>query len=248
MDAEFARIGMEVRYFTAVDAATTTDQTFAATFAATGPLGALGRGDMACTLSHFALLEAFLETDADYALALEDDAVLAADLPRWLSDVSWVPEDADIVKLERFEAAGLVVLLAPERARHLGRRISRILSRHSGTAGYLITRAAARRVLDAAHQVALPIDHFLFNANASPLAATLTLYQIEPALVRQKMAEISSDVAPLRRDRALVGWAKKRRDLKRGYYEIRRLPVQVWQMLARGARLRAIDWQDKTGN
>ena len=243
--AQAKTLGIDLPFFDAVTPATAPDGAMER-FTENGPLGRLGEGDKACTLSHLAAIDAFLASSADVALILEDDAQLATDLPAWLADLSWIPSDADLVKLEAFEQKGLVVLLGKPILERFGRHLSQLLSRHTGGAGYLITRSAAERVLATRNPLRVPIDHMLFNANVSALAADLKSYQVYPALVRQQKTKGGSD---LRRPRNAVdepGWAHVRREIVRGWYEIRCLPRQLGNAVFSGARLKTIVFADHT--
>ncbi len=241
MSAQAEKIGLPIRFFDAVNGAETAPEDFAQRFDNHGPLGEFGAGDMACTLSHLQICEQFLESTSTHCVVLEDDALMAADLPDWLSDLSWFPRDADIVKLEAGTQKGLVVLLGRTKQSHLGRDLRPLLSRHTGAAGYIINRNAARKILGHLLHIDMPIDHFLFNQNISPIAADLGIYQIEPALVQQDEAAGVSDLHALRKtdmpksDRWL-------RDVRRGWAEVSRLPQQVLAMLIKGARLVKIEW------
>ena len=100
--------------------------------------------DMACTLSHAKAWGAFLASDADVALILEDDVFLSPDTGAWLSDLCWWPADAGIVKFERWRAKKLQVALGKDGVAHLGREVRQMLSRHAGGAAYAISRGAAQ--------------------------------------------------------------------------------------------------------
>ena len=113
-----------------------------------GPWGSFALQNMACTLSHDLIWQRFLKTDAEFAFVLEDDVFIAPDLGEWLADTSWWPKDADLIKFERWRSDGLYVLLGGDPLQpHKGRALHRMFSRQSGSAGYMLTRAAAEKFL-----------------------------------------------------------------------------------------------------
>lgn len=123
----------------------------------------LRRGEAASLLSHLAVAEALLETDYDYALVLEDDAVPlqgaceviteAVDQASAGGGPAW-----DVLRLERTERrkARIVVGHLPS-----GRRLVDYLRQPSGTTAYLLNRGGAERMLAAAESIDRPPDIFL---------------------------------------------------------------------------------------
>lgn len=71
-----------------------------AVIATRGPLGAMGIGDRACTVSHTLAWQEFLSGSASHALFLEDDVWLAGDITTTLSDTGWIPPGHGLIKLE----------------------------------------------------------------------------------------------------------------------------------------------------
>ena len=234
-------LGLTFSFFEAIDTIKLASSPLRARLSDKGPLGHLGLGDMACTLSHLTLFQKLAQSEDRAYLILEDDAVLAQDLPRFLNDLSWIPEDTDIIKLETWNDPKLMVLLGRQKGTHHGRSLHKLLSRHSGTAGFIITRTCAQKILTKADKIRVPIDHLLFNANVSPLARSLSVAQLTPALIRQKEDQGQSDIVGLRNQAKSTekAWA---RELKRGYFEISRLPQQLGSLVFKGARLRKIPW------
>lgn len=105
---------------------------------------ALKPGEVGCYASHLKALMIIIERGLEYALILEDDAVLPRDLRRVIEDVlACLPHSWDLVHLcgdprravkpvRRLEHRGALV------------RYSRV---PSGTVGYLISRGGARKFL-----------------------------------------------------------------------------------------------------
>lgn len=184
----------------------------------TGPWGTFQPGNMACTISHEYAWERFLQTEAEYCVILEDDVFVSPDIAAWLADMSWWPQDAQLVKFERWNGRDTKVLLSRDGPDHLGRSLRRLFSRHVGSAGYILNRQGAQIML--AHRpFAVSIDNHLFNRNASPAARAVVTYQINPALVTQ--GNDPEGVEPsLNHRKKPQGWARIVQKAKRGWAEV----------------------------
>ncbi len=249
IEERLGKIRLNSRRISAIDAQQTCETEFDARFVRTGPLGQLGKGDMACTLSHLKAMETFLQGKAEYALILEDDVRVAFDLAEMLAETSWIPSDAELVKLESYVTRNLVVLLGPAcGATSRGRLLQHLLSRHTGAAAYMISRRGAGKVLEAARKrLTVPIDHLLFNPNVSRIAVELRPLQMRPAPVLQIRGKFGTDIGALRREVRPTGFRYWWRESIRGYYEIRRLPSQIAAAAIGGARLYPVHWADGFG-
>ena len=243
MRAELAQAGVTATFFDALDMSQTPEAEFLKDCRRDGAWGHFHTRNMACTLSHARVWEAFLAGGADLCLVLEDDVFLSADLGAWLDDLSWWPEGADVVKIERWRSDGLKVLLDTARTAHLGRSLRRLLSRHSGSAGYLLTRKAARQLL-AAKPYSVSIDQLLFNANASPVARRMRLWQVQPALAEQGNDPAGEQSLVEDRERP-QGLALLRQKLARGLREIAYPPSVVMQLISGRARLESIRFEPR---
>ncbi len=240
MQAQFDRLGIAARFQDAVDGSLPGNAARLAALPDTGPWGAVHWHAKGCTLSHFDALRDFLAGGATHAVILEDDVFLSDDLPGWLSDLGWWPQDADLVKLERWRDDRLYLVLAKAARAHAGRLLPRLWSRHSGTGGYMVTRAAAQAILSV-DRPAMPIDHLLFNVNISPLARRLRTYQVVPALVVQGNDPVTAapQTLPTPTKRPLS------QELRRAWHEIKVAPGQLALVLSGRARLARIGWQNQ---
>ena len=208
---------------------------------AEGPWGQLPDQDRACTISHMRSWQRFLESDANHCLILEDDIHISSELHMWLDDLSWWPNDADVVKIERWRGRAFKVLLQ-NHSNHLGRHISRLLSRHVGGAGYMLTRAAARKLVSSA-PYGIAVDNLLFNQNASAVSRNLRLYQIHPALITQGNEPPDRPAPSAPRRIRPKGWALIRQKVKRGYYEVAYPLSSIVKLLTGRAQLQAIEYK-----
>ena len=181
MRAELGRIGVPFERMPAVDGGALPAAEIArwtATPMADGTR--LTPGEIGCILSHRKCWEAAAAANEPVAV-FEDDVFLSADAAAFLRDATWLPTDADIVKLETFLRPTLV---DKEAVAAGARRLSRLRSLHAGTGGYVVSPAGARRLLSFGDKIALPLDHLMFDP-ASPAFADLVSYQLEPAVCIQ---------------------------------------------------------------
>lgn len=244
MVEELARAGVEAEFIDAVDAREVGRELLLKEVYDRGPWGRLKLGHMGCTLSHIRALERFLSRPEPFALVLEDDVHISADLGDWVSEAPrWWPSDADVVKIECWRRNGTWLVMGPA-TRVQGRELRRLHSRHMGAAGYFVSRRAAERIL--AHRPRdMVIDHLLFNMNASPLARSLRLYQAQPALVRQVETPRGAAARPgetVPREKLEQGLDYWRRELRRGWMEINRAPRQAVQIACGRAILARPRW------
>jgi glycosyl transferase family 25 len=234
MTDRLVSLGLTATRIAALDAQTVSDDWLSKTFAGSGPLGELPKGDRCCSLSHRQAWAAFVATGAPFAVMLEDDIVLEPAAARLLADTDWIPPGIDVVKLEHFGPAHQRVLVGGARSVGSGHSLAPILSRHTGAGAYLLSRAAAAKLLTI-ERWTVPVDHLLFNPNVSPLAAQLTPFQMLPAIARQSADP--SDIRPWRLADRTLDYKRARREIVRAYYECRLLPRQVAAVLAGHARL-----------
>lgn len=181
MTALLARHGVAFERVAAVDGQ---DRQVAAAAALCRP-GMTGKrmsaGAYACFQSHRAVWRRLLASGAAHAMVLEDDLLIAEGFAAYLAP-DWLPADADLVRLETYQTR-LHRQVGPGLPAK-GRRLYRLRSRHAGTGCYVISRAAARRLLAATETVSDPVDETLFN-EASPLFSGLAIYQMVPSPVMQ---------------------------------------------------------------
>ena len=139
-------------------------------------------GQIGCFLSHFDAWGRIAAGDAQFGLVLEDDLHVSGKLPALLGDTGWVPDDADVVRLE---ATGQWLALGRPVASTSGRSVRRIRSAAWGAGAYLLSKQAAVRLIASDPASQSPVDDFLFNFITSPLARSLVTYQVVPALAVQ---------------------------------------------------------------
>lgn len=153
------------------------------------PPGGLSNGEVACFLSHRKCWETIVSGEEDYAAVFEDDVIFSSESGDFLKDATWIPQDADIVKLEVLTKK-LIVSEKPEKQVY-GRDVSRFFITNIGAAAYIISKKAAKRLLNMTERFYVPVDHVMFG-NLFPYFDELVSYQVIPALCVQER-EIAGD-------------------------------------------------------
>ena len=133
--------------------------------------------ELACLHSHQQAAQLLLNSGAEYVCILEDDVHLGTNFAEFMSDESWIPSLAHVVKLETMFQN--LRLGQPVAARD--RQLHSLDSRHHGTAGYILSRLGAQQLIMKTQNPQLPLDHILFP----DIAEQRSILQISPALVVQ---------------------------------------------------------------
>lgn len=238
MTAQLDRLGIAFERFDAVDAKRVDPAELREPFAEAGPLGALSPGDMACTSSHIHIWRMIAQGRDDYAVVLEDDIALAPSAPEFLLSSDWIPKGVGLVKPERYGDANQLIVIGKPRLEVKGRTLAPLLSRHTGTGGYIISREKAAMLATMAEKITLPVDHLMFNPNNSPIFAWLQPWQLLPAILDQQEAVGgATDIHRTREATKPKGMALVKRQLRRNYYDLRLVPRQVAQVLSGQAKV-----------
>ena len=212
-------------------------------FAQSGPLGEIPKGDKACLLSHRRAWELFIASGESHAAFLEDDVRLSSSAPALLAGDNWIPADVAVVKLEHYGPPSQRVLLDNIRSVGEDFKLGRMLSRHTGAAAYILSRAAAEILLRET-RFDLPVDHLLFNPNNSKLFASLSPWQLVPAIARQEaFVGEKSDIENTRKGLRTFGLTYAKRELVRFGYDLKLLPRQI-AALVTGAKFVAVRLAD----
>ncbi len=169
MEAGLARAGVSPEFVAAVDGR-----------ACGRPAGALSKGEVALILSHRKAWRRLLRSPADFAAVLEDDAHIGADFSALLA-ADWRGLTFDAVKLETMYDR---VWIARSGPRIAGRTLRRLGAEHLGSAGYLVSRAGAKKLLAQTRMLDRPIDQTLFG-RAAMFERRLAVYQLDPAVIVQ---------------------------------------------------------------
>lgn len=183
MTAEFARIGIAFERVAAIDARNRPDLADLPQRTAYTHRLQLAGVEIACLLSHKACWTMIAGGNDPYCAIFEDDVLFSSKAGILLADPGWIPADADIVKLET--TFDLTMIGQPKRA-IAGRNfsLSRLYKAHPGSAGYIVSRQAARDLIHETAEMRAAIDDLVFNP-AFRIASRKTIYQLDPALCAQ---------------------------------------------------------------
>ncbi|GAA4120966.1 glycosyltransferase family 25 protein [Aminobacter aganoensis] len=190
----------------------------------------------ACFLSHRSAWQAFLHSGEAFAAIVEDDAWLAPAAGHFLAVESWIPAGADIIKLETTGTKAAVandpIFLGPARS------LRRLHSLHEGGACYVVSRAAAARLIEVSEHFVLPLDMFVFG---QPVIDDMNVYQMIPAPVRQKSTVETEAVGEFHSTIDLFRFSEPRPRQKRSIRKLRHEFVrpfrQAWALVRRAMKL-----------
>ena len=161
--------GLYFTRFQAVNALETNSKTLTRNITQYGPLGKISIGDMACFQSHLMLWKKIYKTEKKPVLVLEDDACISKRGFELLRSTNWIPKNAKIIKCEKFGNKRHRVLLSPKLKSIYEFHLHYLMSKHSGTGGYIITPNGAKYLVEKSINVNVPVDHFLFNPSNSEI-------------------------------------------------------------------------------
>lgn len=205
-----------------------------------GLIGNLSISTRACTASHLKAMRTLLSGESNHALILEDDVEILPTLKNMVAHDGWLRSKADIVKLEKFSPRrpsklllGPALGFGPD-----GKGVFRSMySRHTGAAGYVISRRGAEIILSFENQIDIPIDHFLFNETVSPLFRKLRPAMfVQPILWQSNDIGLGSSIAGVEQGKS-SSLAKKSRSFRRGFLEIRLVYWQIFLWLTKKVQI-----------
>ena len=193
LERQLDRLGIKAER---IEAVTPTDLSPAqrARHCDTGKLHWVTEPELSCSLSHHIALRTFLASEAEHALVLEDDVVLAPGLPALLA--SPMPS-CDVLRLETF--ASPQYLRSKPFARIAQGELFAMHGWCWGTAAYVISRRGAEILLADTEALSAPYDRVIFNRYRAP-GARLRSWQLVPALAIQQHRHVDGladgDIAP----------------------------------------------------
>jgi glycosyl transferase, family 25 len=185
----------------------------------------LRAGETACFLSHRECWQRIVDEGLPHAAIFEDDLHLGEDAAVLLRSGTWVPEEADIIKIETKLQYARVDRSPVGQVG--GRTLNRLRSRHAGAGGYIVTRNGAEKLLRMSETFSSPADQFIFNLDL-PSARSLAIYQLLPAVCVQDfvvketamIVGLGSDLHDERTGEKLKGASKLWREVKRPFVQL----------------------------
>ncbi|WP_180017155.1 MULTISPECIES: glycosyltransferase family 25 protein [unclassified Acinetobacter] len=148
-------------------------------------------GEQACFLSHVCLWKKIIDENLNYVCIFEDDIHLGNSVFDFLSHIDIYPDDFDIIKLECFNDVISVDSIFSKKI--LDRKILKLKSRNLGTAGYILNKKSAIKLISIlkSKKKFEPIDRFMFEVLICN--RDINIYQIEPAICKQDFLINNSD-------------------------------------------------------
>lgn len=217
MESRLAELGLEGEILPAIEGAHIPPAELPA-----GTEPGLSPGEIGCYLSHVRFWQTVVERKLPHAMILEDDVILDPQLMEVADEIAALDLPCEAVRLSSIQPVrGL-----PVAALSGGRRLILPNKNPSGTQGYLVSLAGARRLLASLSIPKMPID----NALDAYWKQGLAIPVVFPCVVREDPAVASDIVGRYRSDeRKTLG-----RHLAR-VFEAQRRKITVF-LLARRVR------------
>lgn len=139
--------------------------------------------EVACFLSHVICWKKIASGADDHGAIFEDDILISSQIGTYLTS-KVIPKEVDLLKIESF-------MYEVKFSRFGGVRVGsnmafRAASFHPGTAGYILSKTAAQRLLKMYEGgINCPVDHFLFDKNFA-VSRSLGVFHLSNALCVQE--------------------------------------------------------------
>ena len=176
---QFAKVGLKPEFHKAVDGRRLTAEHYAEVDRRTRQRMGLrpqANGSIANWLSQRQVMQRIVENGPEIAAIFEDDAMLAPELPSVLAALEQRLVSFDIVKLNRRTPSKTFI---PYKQLLTGHSVGRVRYHDFGTEGYVITRDAARRFLEATPKMTWELDQAINNYWENGL----NIYYLDPPVV-----------------------------------------------------------------
>ena len=179
--AQFYKFGIQHKRIAAIDKDCSDDYGRMQTDCTNWPV--LYDAEIACFLSHIKCWEAIAQGEDSCGAVFEDDVLISKDLNRVLAG-SELPVGVDILCVESFNCS--VKLKKYGAIDFFGRKAEAIVDFQPGSAGYILTKDAAEKLLElSTHGINCPVDHFLFDPHFEAMKH-LNVRQLNAGLVIQQ--------------------------------------------------------------
>jgi glycosyl transferase, family 25 len=116
-------------------------------------------GEIGCYFSHLKAIRAFLASDKEFAIILEDDVLPQIELPAVLKELLALADEWDIVSLFHFHRGGPVVV---RQAKEFSLAVH--VAHISSAAAYLVSKNAAKKLIQHLEVMRACLDHSLYES------------------------------------------------------------------------------------
>ncbi|WP_296424872.1 glycosyltransferase family 25 protein [Yoonia sp.] len=239
--------GLTAIRIAACDGATLTDAACAAHRPPASGKRQLSKPEIGCFLSHRAAWTDIAAGDQRWGCVFEDDIMLSQDISHVLRDIYRSADHTTFVKLESF-LPQRILIGRQQRSLCDNRVLAPVHSTSDGTAGYLLSRENAVRLLDASQTCDTPVDDFMFNPAHWPLADVIRHHVVPGVCIQQKQAEamqfLPADAGQSIIDEArLASQTQAAPPRRRGWRKLRREVMRPFDRPVAGVRNRLIAWR-----
>lgn len=189
----------------------------------------LTKGEVCCFLSHMELWKIAANSDASFMAIFEDDISLSPAIRSFLADDDWLPGHVELLRLETTFDKTTVVRRGIKI--HDNRTIYQLAGRCSGSAGYIISKSMAQKLLDNTNQIRMGLDWALFKVDEKS-TPDLTAWLISPSFcVQQQFSERQFlpkdvEVSSLEAER-LINYPPKLKNMRKLIREVKRPFIQA---------------------
>jgi glycosyl transferase family 25 len=174
------KVDLNVLKLSAVDAQSDSNKSLILSFKGEG--SELSDGEIACILSHRLAWKILVDSTDSHLIIFEDDVHLSTNISQLLKNFQDI-SNCDLIKLETIFVP---VSLSQKNNKSCGNlQIPLMLTRHYGSAGYIVSRECALRLLNLTEVCYQPVDSILFDEK-SVLWKEFDVYQALPALCVQE--------------------------------------------------------------
>jgi glycosyl transferase, family 25 len=119
----------------------------------------LSRGEIGCFASHFTAWQSLLDSGESQRIVLEDDTIVDWPLMDLIAEVDFAALGLDLVRF--YSTHPFKHTVAIERFLGPHTHLVQTSGMFLGTQGYVLTRRAARRLVELAHSITMPVDWFM---------------------------------------------------------------------------------------
>lgn len=180
IDTLFNEYQLDFKYFDAINKQQVSETLKKYSLAVNSEI--LSEVEVACYLSHYCLWQQVVDSNLPYLMVFEDDIYFSKSAKALLKDLSWLPDNFDVIKLETMYDR---VMINKGKGLSLGHTLCQMQSRHMGMAGYIISQQGAHKLLAMTKKLGVdrPVDHIMFEKLINEKNSSV--HQVVPALCIQ---------------------------------------------------------------
>jgi glycosyl transferase family 25 len=185
MQDTFLALGIAASRIDAVDGQHLSDAEVAALNPRNNENRVLTKGEIACFLSYRKAWQAIVDGDHTHVAVFEDDVKLTPEAATLLADLGWVPDSADIIKIDVLPAGAML-----SGAQQVGGTSFILKNVHTKTvsmAAYIISRPCAQKLLNTPTEIRVPVDIAIYDP-PHKILPNVSNTQLTPAVAIQQWA------------------------------------------------------------